>query len=161
MVFSQHRVLHSILSAVRELGRTVGFFKVLLQEKVQQLDVELMSVVEVFRALSQDRVQQLVVIGGYGFIESSAEAQFGDAAFAGFRVPVSWQGHFAVDASVTFSVQMGPDGFMEALTLSQLDLAVSCAVSARPLVRQWIQYTRQTWWLLVFFTLSSCWWTGS
>ena len=50
---------------------------------------------------------------GCSFIESSAEAEFGDAAFGGFRVPVSWQGHFAEDASVTFSVRTGPDGFME------------------------------------------------
>ena len=40
--------------------------------------------------------------GSCGFIESSAEAEFGRAAFGGFRVPVSWQGHFAVDTSVTF-----------------------------------------------------------
>ena len=51
---------------------------------------------------------------GCGFIESSAEAEFGDAAVGGFRVPVSWEGHFAADASVTFSVRTGPDGFMEA-----------------------------------------------
>ena len=50
---------------------------------------------------------------GCGFIESSAEAEFGRAAFGGFRVPVSWQGHFAADASVTFSVWKGPDGFMD------------------------------------------------
>ena len=54
MVFSQHRVLHSILSAVRVVGRTV-----LLQNS--QLVVELMSVVGVFRALIQDRVHQLLV----------------------------------------------------------------------------------------------------
>ena len=38
----------------------------------------------------------------------------GDAAFGGFRVPVSWQGHFAARAVVTFFVQTGPDGFTEA-----------------------------------------------
>ena len=47
---------------------------------------------------------------GCGFIESSAEAEFGGAAFGGFRVPVSWEGHFAADAFVTFSVRTGPDG---------------------------------------------------
>ena len=51
---------------------------------------------------------------GCGFIESRVEAEFGRAAFGGFRVPVSWQGHFAVDSTVTFSVRTGPDGFMEA-----------------------------------------------
>ena len=42
---------------------------------------------------------------GCGFRESSAEAEFGDAAFGGFPVPVSWQEHFAANASVTFSVR--------------------------------------------------------
>ena len=51
---------------------------------------------------------------GCGFIDSDAVAEFGDAAFGGFRVPVSWQGHFAANASVTFSVRTGLDGFMEA-----------------------------------------------
>ena len=51
---------------------------------------------------------------GCGFIDCDAVAEFGDAAFGGFRVPVSWQGHFARKAPVTFSVRMGPDGFMEA-----------------------------------------------
>ena len=34
---------------------------------------------------------------GCGFIDSDAVAEFGDAAFGGLRVPVSWQGHFARD----------------------------------------------------------------
>ena len=57
---------------------------------------------------------------GCGFIESSAEAEFGDAAFGGFRVPVSWQGHFAEDASATFSVRKGPNGFMEAYDVEEV-----------------------------------------
>ena len=48
---------------------------------------------------------------GCGFIESSAEAEFGESASGGFRGPVSWQGHFAVDSTVTFSVWKGPAGF--------------------------------------------------
>ena len=51
---------------------------------------------------------------GCGFIDSDAVAEFGDAAFGGFRVPVSWQGHFAAREAVTFSVRTGSDGFMEA-----------------------------------------------
>ena len=51
---------------------------------------------------------------GCGFIDCDAVAEFGDAAFGGFRVPVSWQGHFAARAVVTFSVRTGPDGFIEA-----------------------------------------------
>ena len=75
--------------------------------------------VEVVRALPQDRVQQLVVellpdSKGCGFIESSADSEFGDSAFGGFRVPVSWQGHCVVDSTVTFLVRKGPNGFMEA-----------------------------------------------
>ena len=83
---------------------------------------------EVLTAVSQDRVQQLVVeliiaglladsffiLGdsrGCGIIESSAEAEFGESASGGFRVPVSWQVHFAVDSTVTFSVRKGPAGF--------------------------------------------------
>ena len=74
---------------------------------------------EVLKAPSQDTTAQgrarhrrfagrLFILpgpGGCGFTESSAEAEFGRAAFGGFRVPVSWQGHFAADVSVTFSVR--------------------------------------------------------
>ena len=57
---------------------------------------------------------------GCGFIDSDAVAEFGDAVFGGFRVPVSWQGHFAANASVTFSVRMAPDGFMEAFDIDSV-----------------------------------------
>ena len=110
-------LLHSLTDKFQQLD---------VELRVQQLDVELMSVVEVVRALSQDRVQQLVVgpiiasgglfilpdSRGCGFIESSAEAEFGESASGGFRVPVSWQEHFAVDSTVTFSVRKGPTGFI-------------------------------------------------
>ena len=55
--------------------------------------------------------------GDCGFIESSAEAEFGRAASGGIRVPVSWQGHFAEGASVTFLVLQGPDGYIEAFDI--------------------------------------------
>ena len=74
---------------------------------------------------------------GCGFTESSAEAEFfRDVAFGGFRVPISWQEHFAANASVTFSVQTGPDGFLGIPSpLLGCHFWLSCSVSASCLRR--------------------------
>ena len=57
---------------------------------------------------------------GCGFIESSAEAESGKSTLGGFRVPVSWQGHFVVDSTVTFSVRKGPNGYTEACDIVEV-----------------------------------------
>ena len=46
----------------RQERLSVAFVKTLSLDRVQQLGLELLFVVEVFRALSQDRVQQLVMM---------------------------------------------------------------------------------------------------
>ena len=84
----------------------------------------------VLKSPSQDRAQQpeveLVIAGlldasscclrhqGVASSTPTRWPEFGDAAFGGCPVPVSWQGHFAARAVVTFFVRTGPDGFMEA-----------------------------------------------
>ena len=86
--------------------------------------------VEVLEAPSQDRAQQPEVeLGIAGLLDASSYrlVQKGVASLTPMRWPslvllrlvafgclVSWQGLFARNASVTFSVRTGPDGFMEA-----------------------------------------------
>ena len=69
-----------------------GGSKVLLQDRVGQLDVQLMSVVDVFRVVSQDRVQQLVVelnIAGLLAVSSSCLAPEVAASSSPVRRPCS------------------------------------------------------------------------
>ena len=76
---------------------------------------------------------------GCGFIESSAEAKFGRAARVRFPVPVSWQGHFPDDASATFLVLVGLDGFMEACDIEMAGSGQGDEplVSGSPLSKNW------------------------
>ena len=58
---------------------------------------------------------------GCGFIESDgAQAELGGALLDGVRVPASWVGFFSRDDSVTFAVQEGSDGRLEAYDIEAL-----------------------------------------
>ena len=91
---------------------------------------EVEDLMEVLKASSEDRAHQpeveLVIAGSLADSSSCLDPEVAASSspgrrpssaeqpLVGFRVPVSWQGHFAADASVTFSVWTGLDGFMEA-----------------------------------------------
>ena len=138
-------------------------FKALLQDRVQELAVELMSVVEVFRALSQDRVHQLLVELMFvtGFVAGSPSRLAPEVAASSRPARVAFSG----------SLSRGTTTFPEArscrtrsgwvLTGSWKLMTSRCdepVVSGSPSARQRIQLMRQNWWLLVFSSLSLCAW---
>ena len=128
-VFSPDRVLQRL--PVRMLTFwLVEVFTVYFQDRVSRrfLDLhtakmllgvhaEVEDLLGVLKAPSQDRAPGLLDASSYclrqqGVASSTLTrvAEFGDASFGGFRVPVSWQEHFAARAVVTFSRRFGGEG---------------------------------------------------